>query len=115
MKNLEEQVLNLKDLYEETARERNLVQEENRRLKELLAARNIPYASDKPIVKHETSSSDSFFGSFRTPSSSSMTHSPSSSETHDRSRQLRLPPSGFDYSAAMDFVLAYDSHHRPLP
>lgn len=114
MKDLEMQVLNLKDLYEETVKERNLVQEENQRLRQMLADHGISYTSNARRIKHETSSSDSFSGSFRTPSSASGTLSPLPSQEYGPRNHMPSAEPGFDHGrAGIDFVVAYDKHRTP--
>jgi len=114
MKDLELQVLNLKDLYEETVKERNLVQAENGKLRQLLADHGITYTSNMPGIKHEISSSDSFSGSFRTPSSTSGTRSPPPTQEHESHKRMPSAPKGFDHGqAGIDFVVAYDKHRTP--
>lgn len=106
----------LQELHEQTVKERNLAQEENHRLKEenhrlreLLHARGIRYPTDTAMFRHETSSSDSFSGSYRTPSSTSGTHSPPPLRDEVRYQPLRLPATGIDYeSVGLKFISEYD-------
>lgn len=115
-KDLERKELETRKLYEQSVKDRNLfheenrrLQEENRRLKEILDARGIRYPTDMAMVGHETSSSDSFSGSFRTPSSTSGTHSPPPLRDEVRYRPLQLPATGIDYSTVgLNFVSEYD-------
>ncbi|TKA75140.1 hypothetical protein B0A49_05297 [Cryomyces minteri] len=77
IKALEQEVLRLKETFGTTARERDAVQEENRRLKELLAAHGISYDFSSPShtfqrngSSYDRSSRGSFTGSYGPPSNS---------------------------------------------
>ena len=128
MKDLEIQVLKLKDFIEESDKEHNLIiqqmqaekqhmQAELQKMSRLLADHGIAYTQTMPRIKHETSSSDSVSGSFRAPSSTSGTLSPPPSREYDKQKQRRLPEPEFDREqAGIGFVLAYDKHRSlPLP
>ena len=77
IKALEQEVLRLKEIFAQTARERDHVQHENNRLKELLAQHGISYDFEDMPVKfqhsnsgYDPSSSGSISGSYAPPSDS---------------------------------------------
>lgn len=77
IKALEQEVLRLKEVFAQTARERDQVQHENNRLKELLAQHGISYDFGETPVKfqhsgsgYNPSSSGSISGSYAAPSDS---------------------------------------------
>lgn len=77
IKALEQEVLRLKEVFAQTARERDQVQHENHRLKELLAQHGISYDFEESPVKFQNSnsgynpsSSGSISGSYAAPSDS---------------------------------------------
>lgn len=135
---LEGQVLQLKEIYAESTRERDQVLEENQRLKALLAQHGISYDFGQTPVKfqrensgndtgYHPSSSGSISGSYRTGSESAsfsppgpngMNQAPSVPPLPNnvQGQQVRrsaaqLPNSQLDYdSIGIDFVLTYDSH-----
>ncbi|KAB2577783.1 Basic-leucine zipper (bZIP) transcription factor [Lasiodiplodia theobromae] len=65
IKALEQEVLRLKELFSHTARERDAVAEENRRLKELLAAHGIAFDSNSPASAFQQMAGSSYGGSSR--------------------------------------------------
>ncbi|OJD33758.1 bzip-type transcription factor [Diplodia corticola] len=65
IKALEQEVLRLKDVFGNTARERDAIAEENRRLKELLAAHGIPFDSNSPASVFQQMAGSSYGGSSR--------------------------------------------------
>ncbi|GME26934.1 Basic-leucine zipper (bZIP) transcription factor [Neofusicoccum parvum] len=65
IKALEQEVLRLKDVFGTTARERDAIAEENRRLKELLAAHGIAFDSNSPIGGFQHMAGSSYGGSSR--------------------------------------------------
>lgn len=140
IKALEQEVLRLKEAFSTTTRERDQVMEENRRLKELLAAHNISYDfgsspikfrrenSDRGHFGYGPSSSGSISGSYAgtsehatySPPLYGSTHSnplPSVSPPHhqDSRRPSQVPDNQLDYDQiGIDFVLTYDSQGRPI-
>lgn len=136
IKALEQEVLRLKDVFSESTRERDRVQQENMRLKALLAQHGISYDfGDSPVqFKRENSasgygpsSSGSISGSYH-PGSESTGFSPpppvnglpSQIPNQTSSSSMRtggmLPNNNLDYDQiGVDFVLTYDSRGRPIP
>ena len=134
IKALEEEVLRLKDLYAESTRERDRVQQENLRLKALLQQHGISYDFGDTPVKFQRessagygpSSSGSISGSYQ-PASESTGFSPppngmpvqmpvSHLQQHQGGMQQsqmsmsQLPSNQIDYDqTGVDFVLAYGS------
>lgn len=127
MKALEEEVLNLKENFALAAREKDAVEKENRRLKELLAAHGIQYDHSSPT--NTWASSPHFSGSspgldshgsvstgMTSPPRSAPVVTPQSSmgtPTYENSsgQQYQQPhnPSGVNYDqVGIDFVLTYD-------
>ena len=136
IKALEQEVLRLKEIFETTTKERDAFAEENRRLKELLAAHGIHYDIASPT--HQYPSSSSQYGGSTTSLSGSHTRgslstgytSPPSrnppplpgsmqSPTYDSAsgQPVQQPfhpqqprnPHGLDYDQiGIDFVLTYD-------
>lgn len=135
IKALEQEVLRLKELYAQTARERDMVNDENRRLKELLAQHGISYDFGATPIKFQRensgygpSSSGSISGSYCGTSESTGFSPPPPMPTqmaplptipHMQSGQMRnpaqLPSARLDYDQiGIDFVLTYDSQGRPI-
>lgn len=132
IKALEEEVLRLKDVYAESTRERDRVQQENLRLKALLQQHGISYDFGDTPVKFQReesagygpSSSGSISGSYQ-PASESTGFSPppnglpiqmpgSHMQQHQGGMQQpqmsmsQLPSNQIDYDqTGVDFVLAY--------
>lgn len=128
MKALEEEVLNLKENFALAAREKEVVEKENRRLKELLAAHGIQYDNTSPA--NTWSTSPHFSGSspglnsrgsastgMTSPARSAPVLTPQSSmqgtPTYENQpgQQYQQPhnPSGVNYDqVGIDFVLTYD-------
>jgi hypothetical protein len=141
IKALEEEVLRLKDVYAESTRERDKVQQENIRLKALLQQHGISYEFSETPVKFQReqsagygpSSSGSISGSYP-PGSESTGFSPPPNgmpiqmpvphmQQHQGSMQqsqmtnmAQLPSNQIDYDqTGVDFVLAYGSQMRSYP
>lgn len=133
IKALEQEVLRLKEMFGNTTRERDAFAEENRRLKELLAAHNIHYDFSATPVKFERSSSGygpsssgSISGSYVNGSDSTnfspppplpgQQVSPNGLPPQPRMPNMaQLPRSRLDYDQiGIDFVLTYDSRGRPV-
>lgn len=140
IKALEEEVLRLKDVYTESARERDKVQQENLRLKALLQQHGISYDfGDSPVkfqrensTGYGPSSSGSISGSYP-PGSESTGFSPPPNGlpihmpvTHQQQyngamqqshvSMAQLPSNQVDYDqTGVDFVLAYASQGRSMP
>lgn len=132
IKALEQEVLRLKELFAETAKERDAIAQENRRLKELLATHGISYDfASQPIQFHQDgtnygpSSSGSISGSYRPASDSTVSppvpsgqngQNPSASHQHGQPASMaQLPSNRLDYDQiGIDFVLTYDSHGQPI-
>lgn len=134
IKALEQEVLRLKETFTSTIRERDLVAEENQRLKQLLAQHGISYDFASPKVKFQReessyggSSSGSISGSYQPASNStgfsppplpgqmSMQHGIPPQANTGRS-MAQLPSARIDYDqVGIDFVLTYDSQGRPIP
>lgn len=132
IKALEQEVLRLKDVFTHASRERDVVVEENRRLKELLSTHGISYDFASAPIKFQRdesgygpSSSGSISGSYAT--GSDQTHfspplkavgGPTSSPPVHRQQQrhmAQLPNNDIDYDQiGIDFVLTYDSQGRPM-
>jgi hypothetical protein len=62
IKALEQEVLRLKEIFSNTTRERDAIAEENRRLKELLAAHGIQYDFSHTPIKFQRENSNSQYG-----------------------------------------------------
>lgn len=142
IKALEQEVLRLKEIFGNSARERDAVVEENRKLKELLAQHGISYDFASPEIKFErqavgygVSSSGSISGSYRDSSQSSppplhpgQKHQQYQVQPHNGQQQhLAHIPTPSHHSMAqghnnqldydqigIDFVLTYDSQGRPI-
>lgn len=136
IKALEQEVLRLKELYTRSIKERDMVAEENRRLKELLASHGISYDfgqspiqfQHNPSSNYNPSSSGSISGSYRHDSDStalsptslpgqSLQLSPGSRPQPQTSpvSMAQLPSNRLDYDQiGIDFVLTYDSQGRPI-
>lgn len=134
IKALEQEVLRLKEVFSNATRERDAVAEENRRLKELLAAHGIHYDFGSAPIKFQRensgympSSSGSISGSYAPPSGSDSTSfSPPTPMNSQPSNGLppsqpqmqsmaQLPNNSMDYDQiGIDFVLTYDSQGRPI-
>ncbi|KAI6862908.1 hypothetical protein KC323_g5270 [Hortaea werneckii] len=132
IKALEQEVLRLKELFGNTTRERDTIAEENRRLKELLAAHGIRYDFSSTPIKfergssgHESSgygpsSSGSLSGSYAGGSESTnfspppplpgQQLSPNGALSQPRTQTMaQLPSNQFDYdSVGIDFVLTLE-------
>lgn len=132
IKALEQEVLRLKELYVQSTRERDVIAEENRQLKALLATHGISYDfANSPIqfkqeLQTQPSSSGSISGSYGPASDSTslsspppttmqyMQHdksaSPQSQHTLAQHRMAQLPSTKMDYDqVGIDFVLTCDS------
>ena len=140
IKALEQEVLRLKEIFSESTRERDKVQQENMRLKKLLTQHGISYDFDDTPVKFQRensgygpSSSGSISGSYRPASDStdlsppppngrSQQFTPPTSQQqglghppHINPSMSQLPTNRFDYDQiGIDFVLTYDSQGRPM-
>jgi len=135
IKCLEQEVLRLKEVYGSTSRERDNLAEENRKLKELLAAHGICYDPSKPGPPTLMHSDSSFGGSGSLSPTISSNYNPASASTSltsPPSMPGRAPPpvpgiegnqqqlvqsmqtqpsqnQGLDYDQiGIDFVLTYD-------
>jgi hypothetical protein len=132
IKALEQEVLRLKESFATTTRERDAVMEENRRLRELLAAHGIHYDFSASPVKFNRqnsafgqSSSGSISGSYAAGSESTGVSPPplpqgstgssvGASQAHSQ-HMGQLPSNRLDYDQiGIDFVLTYDSRGRPI-
>lgn len=142
IKALEQEVLRLKEIFSESTRERDRVQQENQRLKALLAQHGISYDLGETPIKfqrensgqtasYHPSSSGSISGSYRT-GSESTSFSPVGSNglgqapnvpplpnnvpcQHMSRSAAQLPNNQMDYdSIGIDFVLTYDSQGNPI-
>jgi hypothetical protein len=132
IKALEQEVLRLKEIFATTTQERDAVLEENRRLRELLAAHGIQYDFSASPVKFDRqnsgygqSSSGSISGSYAAGSESTGVSPPplpqgsagsSSHASQGRTYHMgQLPSNRLDYDQiGIDFVLTYDSRGRPI-
>jgi len=134
IKALEQEVLRLKELFSNTMRERDAVAEENRRLKDLLAAHGIRYDFQTTPIKFQRehsgygpSSSGSISGSYAAGSDSTSFSPPPPVPGHPQvtpngmppqphmQSMAQLPSDRLDYdSIGIDFVLTYDSRGRPI-
>lgn len=88
IKCLEQEVLRLKELYGSTSRDRDNLAEENRKLKELLAAHGICYDPSKPDPPTLMHSDSTFGGSGSLSPTMSSNYNPVSAAT-----SLTSPPS----------------------
>lgn len=143
IKALEQEVLRLKEIFSESSRERDRVQQENQRLKALLAQHGISYDFGETPVKfqrenssgtnagYHPSSSGSISGSYRT-GSESATFSPPGSNGLSQAPSVpalpnnvsaapitrnpaQLPNNQINYDdIGIDFVLTYDSQGNPI-
>lgn len=133
IKALEQEVLRLKEVFSNTQKERDAIFEENRKLRELLAAHGIQYDFGSTPNKFQressgygASSSGSISGSYA-PGSDSTSRSPPplpgqqhygngvNGQPHIQS-MAQLPSNRLDYDQiGIDFVLTYDAHGRPIP
>ncbi|KAM3416028.1 hypothetical protein BST61_g9515 [Cercospora zeina] len=128
IKALEQEVLRLKETFAQTARERDAVNEENRKLKDLLIQHGISYDFGSTPIKFQhaesayvQSSSASISGSYQGTSDSTglsppnmpnqMTHSQhyANIQTHQARNMAQMPTSRLDYdSIGIDFVLTLE-------
>jgi hypothetical protein len=115
IKALEQEVLRLKEIFGNTAKERDAYADENRRLKELLAANGIAFDMISPRglpSSYGGSSSGSISGSYA-PGSAGFSPTPGAGVHGQRtpvSQQnlAQLPRGGLDYDQiGIDFVLTY--------
>lgn len=133
IKALEQEVLRLKEVFTQTARERDAVAEENHRLRQLLNQHGISYDFAKSPIqfKRETSgygasSSGSISGSYQA-GSDSVTRTPPGQipslprqghqaiAPNPMQSMAQLPSNRLDYDQiGIDFVLTYDSQGRPI-
>ena len=136
IKALEQEVLRLKEVFAENTRERDKIQQENVRLKALLAQHGISYDFGESPVKfqrensgYDPSSSGSISGSYQ-PASESTGFSPPPSngltlqmpqgqiqhnQNQMRTNMAQIPSNRLDYDQiGIDFVLTYDSQGRPM-
>lgn len=139
IKALEEEVLRLKDVYAESTRERDRVQQENIRLKGLLQQHGIAYDFSETPVKFQRegstgygpSSSGSISGSYQ-PASESTGFSPppngmpiqmpvphlqqhQGSMPQSQMNMAQLPSNQVDYDqTGVEFVLAYGSQNQHM-
>ncbi|GAB7347918.1 hypothetical protein MBLNU459_g5435t3 [Dothideomycetes sp. NU459] len=130
IKALEQEVLRLKELYGNSARDRDAIATENQKLKELLAAHGIAFDSLTPNasfngmpVSYNGSSSGSISGSYRHESNTSGFSPPAPHSHNQMSAQSaaahhmaagQLPNNRLDYDQiGIDFVLTYDSQGQP--
>ena len=134
-------MLRLKEVYSDSTRERDKIQQENYRLKALLQQHGISYEfADTPVKfqrensAYGASSSGSISGSYPPPSDSSgisppppnglpiqlppgqtQLHQSSMRQSHMGNNMAQLPTNRLDYDQiGIDFVLTYDSQGRPL-
>jgi hypothetical protein len=122
IKALEQEVLRLKEVYTTTVRERDAIADENRRLKELLAAHGITYELSTPGTgnfpaqsSYGSSSAGSVSGSGYGPGSTSTGYTsppshppPSIPDSASQQAGLARTPNGVDYDQiGIDFVLTY--------
>ena len=137
IKALEQEVLRLKEVFSTAARERDTVADENRRLKELLAAHGIRYDFTATPIKFQReesgqsgygpSSSGSISGSYAaasdstrfspTPAMPGQQITPNGLPIAQPQMQsmAQLPSNRLDYDQiGIDFVLTYDSQGRPM-
>lgn len=127
IKALEQEVLRLKDVFANAVRERDAMAEENRKLKELLAAHGISIDPSSPGTgfgrtvgsTYGGSSTGSVSGSYNAGTASTGYTSPPSMPGHAppavpksamlQQQQQAQAPSGLDYDQiGIDFVLTYD-------
>jgi hypothetical protein len=134
IKALEQEVLRLKEVFETSSKERNAFAEENRRLKEILAAHGIQYDITSPSHTYQSASSQyagsttSLTGSHTRGSTSTNVTTPpppmpnqstKGTPTFDQQQaqyqqqqqppQQQQPNQGVDYDqVGIDFVLTYD-------
>lgn len=129
IKELEREVLRLKELYGATTRERDVHAHENRKFRELLAHHGIAFDFNTPPgysgmpTSYETASSGSISGSYRQDTSSNgLSPSPLNSSGSNRTlvhgqapSAAHVPGGRLDYDQmGIDFVLTYDSCGRPV-
>lgn len=143
IKALEQEVLRLKEVFSGTTRERDTALEENRRLKELLAAHGISYDFGNAPIKFQRanssyglSSSGSISGSYPTDSDRTSFSPPppmpgqphgqisptgvqqgGQSQNQPTRNMAQLPNNRLDYDQiGIDFVLTYDPQNAaPYP
>jgi hypothetical protein len=140
IKCLEGEVLRLKEIYGTVCQERDNVVNENRQLRELLAAHGIVYDPSKPgpptLMQHDSTFSGSGSGSLSPTVSSNYNAATASTGktsppilghpqmTHPGAPQLAPPPmqvgapqgQRLDYDQiGIDFVLTYDRTSYPSP
>ena len=121
IKALEQEVLRLKEVFANTAKERDAYAEENRKLKELLVANGIQFELNSPqgiprlASSYGGSSSGSLSGSYA-PGSAGFSPTPPGGVLGQRapvSQQnlAQIPHGGLDYDQlGIDFVLTYGDH-----
>jgi hypothetical protein len=117
---MEQEVMLLKEAYHDALRDRDKAQAESKKLRDILEANNITYVLDMPSPSaNDPSSSGSFSGSYRTPSSTSGTQSPPPRKDHhmhhdEMPSRVRTPNQNVNVGqAGIDFVLAYDDRRNP--
>ncbi len=136
IKALEDEVLRLKEIYSNVARDKDKLAEENRQLKNLLHQNNIPalspggtlddlssnpslgYASSSVSPHHAPSSSHAFTPPMTTistvPSLHNLSHPMEGSIQMQGTTSQQLAPVRVDYEqAGIDFVLTYDDPDDP--
>lgn len=131
IKALEQEVLRLKEVFSNTRKERDAVFEENRKLRDLLAAHGIQYDFGATPIKFQreesgygASSSGSISGSYA-PGSDSTNFSPpplpgqqqvpNGLPPSQMQSMAQLPSNRLDYDQiGIDFVLTYDALGRPI-
>lgn len=135
IKALEQEVLRLKEVFGNTSRERDAYAEENRRLRELLAAHGISFDGLTPSTTGVPTMPPSFGGSStgsvsgfsrQDTGSTGFSPPPLHSQTSSGAQQYgapipmqsmgRLPAANrIDYDqVGIDFVLTYDSQGQPV-
>lgn len=120
--------MRLKELFGNTARDRDAHANENRKLRELLAAHGISYDFPTPSTSFSgmpnsydgSTSTGSVSGSYHQDSSTGVGGSPLNAQ-HSSHRPMQamsaaqLPVGRLDYDQmGIDFVLTYDSSGRPV-
>ncbi|KAI9709260.1 MAG: hypothetical protein M1820_003380 [Bogoriella megaspora] len=127
IKALEQEVLRLKEVFGNTVKERDAFAEENRKLKELLAAHGITVDLQSPNgfqSAYGRSSSGSISGSYQPGSAGFSPTPPGGVQTLrapvSQQNLAQLPQGGLDYDQlGIDFVLTYDDYptyeRKPYP
>lgn len=121
IKALEQEVLRLKEAYQDVCRERDALADETAKLREILAANGLAHLLDSviPNIGRVPSSSGSISGSYAPASSASRSTPPpmygrlgspsNNSGAHARTGHGQRPAAAIDYDGVgIDFVLAYD-------